>query len=278
MWNTSCTNKICYTKEKTYEQNLHLRRLFSIRPRITITEPYIPYFLHSGGWQREKKRQEEDKVERVNYIYFNRISETKMRHSKYSKYEVEPKQIYPAFRRFSRYKFADIIKMLRLKNDNIRLENKLNEIKSCYERGEMRKEAEKQKKYLNNLLNRPKSIPYAPQLNFLSIDQINNRIRSQKIKFQKYFNTYSSITEGKRRNSMSQLRNNINNTSIKVDKNKSFNKSSVSKKSQGSKNKKSINIESENNYGNDKKEDMIETTNKKTKKETTTKCNTGIKK
>ena len=57
--------------------------------------------------------------------------------------------------------------MIRIKNDNIRLENKLNEIKSCYERGEMRKEAEKQKKYLNNLLNRPKSIPYAPQLNFL---------------------------------------------------------------------------------------------------------------
>ena len=97
MWNTSCTNKICYSKEKTYEQNLHLRRLFSIKPRINVTEPYIPSFLYSGGWQREKRRQEEDKVERVNYIYFNKILETKMRHSKYSRYVVEPKQIYPAF-------------------------------------------------------------------------------------------------------------------------------------------------------------------------------------
>ena len=279
MWNTSFTNKICYTKEKIYEQNLHLRRLFSIRPRITITEPYIPYFLHSGGWQREKKRQEEDKVERINYIYFNKISETKMKHSKYSKYEVEPKQIYPAFRRFSRYKLSDIIKMIRIKNDNIRLENKLSEIKSTYERGEMRKEAEKQKKYLNNLLNRPKSIPYAPQLQFLSIDQINNRLRSQKINSQRYYKTYSSINEVKRRNSMSQLRNNINNMSIKGEKNKSFNKSNISKKSQGSKNKKSINIESENDCANGKKVDVIDTTNKKTnKKETTTKCNTGMKK
>ena len=279
MWNTSFTNKICYTKEKIYEQNLHLRRLFSIRPRITITEPYIPYFLHSGGWQREKKRQEEDKVERINYIYFNKISETKMKHSKYSKYEVEPKQIYPAFRRFSRYKLSDIIKMIRIKNDNIRLENKLSEIKSTYERGEMRKEAEKQKKYLSNLLNRPKSIPYAPQLQFLSIDQINNRLRSQKINSQRYYKTYSSINEVKRRNSMSQLRNNINNMSIKGDKNKSFNKSNISKKSQGSKNKKSINIESENDCVNGKKVDVIDTTNKKTnKKETTTKCNTGMKK
>lgn len=279
MWNTSFTNKICYTKEKIYEQNLHLRRLFSIRPRITITEPYIPYFLHSGGWQREKKRQEEDKVERINYIYFNKISETKMKHSKYSKYEVEPKQIYPAFRRFSRYKLSDIIKMIRIKNDNIRLENKLSEIKSTYERGEMRKEAEKQKKYLSNLLNRPKSIPYAPQLQFLSIDQINNRLRSQKINSQRYYKTYSSINEVKRRNSMSQLRNNINNMSIKGEKNKSFNKSNISKKSQGSKNKKSINIESENDCANGKKVDVIDTTNKKTnKKETTTKCNTGMKK
>ena len=281
MWNTSCTNKICFTKEKTYEQNLHLRRLFSIKPRITITEPYIPYFMHSGGWQREKKRQEEDKVERVNYIYFNKILESKMKHSKYSKYEVEPKQIYPAFRRYSRYKLSDIINMIKIRKDNIKMENKISEIKSDYERGEMRKEANKQRKYVYNLLNRPKSIPYAPQLKFLSIDQVNNRIRSQIIKGQKYFRTQSSITDGKRRSSMIQLRNkmNNNNTSLKIDKNKSLNKSNTNKKSQGSINKKSINIESENNYINSKKEGEINTTTKKTnKKETTTKSNTGIKK
>jgi len=277
MWNTSCTNKICYTKEKTYEQNLHLRRLFSIKPRINVTEPYIPSFLYSGGWQREKKRQEEDKVEKTNYIYFNKILETKMRHSKYSKYEVEPKQIYPAFRRYSKYKLDDIIKMLNIKKDNVRLENKLSEIKSTYERGEMRKEAEKQTKYLNNLLNRPKSIPYAPQLEFLSIDQVNNRLRNKIIKTQRYFRTQSSITDEKRRNSMRELRNKMNNSNIKGEKNKSFNKSNTSKKNQDSKDKKSLKI-TENNCVNGKKE-SINSSNKKTnKKETTTKCNTVINK
>ena len=277
MWNTSCTNKICYSKEKTYEQNLHLRRLFSIKPRINITEPYIPSFLYSGGWQREKRRQEEDKVERVNYIYFNKILETKMRHSKYSRYVVEPKQIYPAFRRYSRYKLDDIIKMLNIKKDNVRLENKLSEIKSTYERGEMRKEAEKQTKYLNNLLNRPKSIPYAPQLEFLSIDQVNNRLRNKIIKTQRYFRTQSSITDEKRRNSMRELRNKMNNSNIKGKKNKSFNKSNTSKKNQDSKDKKSLKI-TENNCVNGKKE-SINSSNKKTnKKETTTKCNTVINK
>jgi len=277
MWNTSCTNKICYTKEKTYEQNLHLRRLFSIKPRINVTEPYIPSFLYSGGWQREKKRQEEDKVEKTNYIYFNKILETKMRHSKYSKYEVEPKQIYPAFRRYSKYKLDDIIKMLNIKKDNVRLENKLSEIKSTYERGEMRKEAEKQTKYLNNLLNRPKSIPYAPQLEFLSIDQVNNRLRNKIIKTQRYFRTQSSITDEKRRNSMRELRNKMNNSNIKGKKNKSFNKSNTGKKNQDSKDKKSLKI-TENNCVNGKKE-SINSSNKKTnKKETTTKCNTVINK
>ena len=277
MWNTSCTNRICYTKEKTYEQNLHLKRLFSIKPRINVTEPYIPSFLYSGGWQREKKRQEEDKVEKTNYIYFNKILETKMRHSKYSKYEVEPKQIYPAFRRYSKYKLDDIIKMLNIKKDNVRLENKLSEIKSTYERGEMRKEAEKQTKYLNNLLNRPKSIPYAPQLEFLSIDQVNNRLRNKIIKTQRYFRTQSSITDEKRRNSMRELRNKMNNSNIKGEKNKSFNKSNTSKKNQDSKDKKSLKI-TENNCVNGKKE-SINSSNKKTnKKETTTKCNTAINK
>ena len=277
MWNTSCTNKICFTKEKTYEQNLHLKRLFSIKPRINVTEPYIPSFLYSGGWQREKKRQEEDKVEKTNYIYFNKILETKMRHSKYSKYEVEPKQIYPAFRRYSKYKLDDIIKMLNIKKDNVRLENKLSEIKSTYERGEMRKEAEKQTKYLNNLLNRPKSIPYAPQLEFLSIDQVNNRLRNKIIKTQRYFRTQSSITDEKRRNSMRELRNKMNNSNIKGKKNKSFNKSNTSKKNQDSKDNKSLKI-TENNCVNDKKE-SINFSNKKTnKKETTTKCNTVINK
>lgn len=277
MWNTSCTNKICFTKEKTYEQNLHLKRLFSIKPRINVTEPYIPSFLYSGGWQREKKRQEEDKVEKTNYIYFNKILETKMRHSKYSKYEVEPKQIYPAFRRYSKYKLDDIIKMLNIKKDNVRLENKLSEVKSSYERGEMRKEAEKQTKYLNNLLNRPKSIPYAPQLEFLSIDQVNNRLRNKIIKTQRYFRTQSSITEDKRRNSMRELRNKMNNSNIKGKKNKSFNKSNTSKKNQDSKEKKSIKI-TENNCVNGKKEGINSSNKKTNKKETTTKCNTVINK
>lgn len=277
MWNTSCTNKICFAREKTYEQDLHLRRLYSIRPRITITEPYIPYFLHSGGWQREKKRQEEAKVEKLNTICYKRVFDARFKPGLYNKYKIEPKP-YPAFQRFNRYKLSDLINMIRIRNDNIRMENKISEIKSIYEINEMRKEAYFQKKYLYNLLNRPKSIPYAPQLNFISIDQYNNRQRSQIIKGERHFKTQSSIREGKRRNSMIQLRKKINYTMSKYYKNKSLNKSNTSKKNQ-SKRKKSLNIESDINNVNIKKDDIINNSIKKSnKKETTTKCNTGMKK
>ena len=107
--------------------------------------------------------------------------------------------------------------MIRIRKGNIGYENKIAEIKSYYDRVDMRKEAYKQKLYLNNLLKTPKSIPYAPQLKFKSLEQINNniRLRSQILKNQKHFKTQTSITEGKRRNySMSQLRNDMGNKSI----------------------------------------------------------------
>ena len=281
MWNTTCSNKICFTKEKTYEQNLHLKRLYTIRPRITITEPYFPFFMKSGGWQREKKRQEEDKVEKINNIYFTKIFDARLKPGDYNKKKIKP-GLYPAFKKLAGYKISDILKILKIKKDNMKMENKISEIKSDYERNEMRKEAQKQKLYLNNLLNRPKSIPYAPQLNFISIDQINNRMkRNQGIKSQKHFMTQSSIINNVRVSSMRQLRNNMNNISIKLSKNKSMHNrtNSAKKNQQNSKSRKSLDLEVENNFINNKNQDMANSILKKTnKKETTTKCTTGMKK
>ncbi len=279
MWNTTCSNKICFTKEKTYEQNLHLKRLYTIRPRITITEPYFPFFMKSGGWQREKKRQEEDKVEKINNIYFTKIFDARLKPGDYNKKKIKP-GLYPAFKKLAGYKISDILKILKIKKDNMKMENKISEIKSEYEINLMKKEARKQKEYLNNLLNRPKSIPYAPQLSFLSIDQINNRIKRIKIKSQKHYMTQTSIYNDLKRNSMRNLRNNTHNISIKLTKNKSTNNRtniSINKKNdQNSKSRKSLEIEYDNNYYiNNRKKDMINSTFKKSnKKETTTKCTT----
>ena len=68
MWNTTYTNKICYTQEKTYEQNLHLNRLFCTRHQINTTRPYVPNFLVIRGPQREKRRQIQDEINKGNNI------------------------------------------------------------------------------------------------------------------------------------------------------------------------------------------------------------------
>ena len=263
MWNTSCTNKICFTQDKTNEQNLHLKRLFCIRPQIDVTEPYVPDFLKIRGPQKEKRRQTQDKINKENNILERKLIDVYIKNGKYSKYEVEPKIIYPAFRRYSRLKLADIIRLINIHFDNQRLENKVINLKSIYDNGEMRKEAEKQEKYLQNILNRPKSIPFAPALNFISIEQLHNRLKNQLIRQQRYLTEQQDINGNikKRRNSANNLRTNTNNNSKinksngqsnKNDKNNRSQRSQSSKKRKSLKKNNNIKIEN-NNEENDKK-------------------------
>ena len=286
MWNTSCSNRICFTQDRTYEQNLHLKRLFCVRPEINVTRPFSPKFLEIRAPQKEKRRQTQDKINKENDILTKKILEVYFKNGKYSKYVVKPKEIYPAFRRYSGLKFNDIIKLVKINNDNFRLENKLLNLKSTYDNEEMRKEAEKQEKYLNNLLNRPKSIPFTPALNFISIEQLHSRLKNQLIRQQQYLNEQQNINNentgnnSKRRNSSHQLRNGTENNS-KIDKingesNKKGNKTNRSQRSQSSKKKKSLNLNGDMQIDNNKNNDDID---KKVKKETgTTKSNTGAKK
>lgn len=276
MWNTSCSNKICFTQDKTYEQNLHLKRLFCIRPQINVSRPYTPNFLLIKGPQREKRKQTQVEINKGNYILQRKIIDVNNKNGKYSKYVVMPKEIYPAFRRYSNLKISDIINMININFDNQRLQNKIINLKSNYDNDEMHKEAEKQEKYLQNILNRPKSIPFTPALNFISIEQLHKRLKNQLIRQQKYLNEQQTTNENisKRGNSAGHLRTNTNNNNSKINKknenNKSGNRTNRSKRSQSSKNKKSLKINSDIEIENQN--------DKRIKKDTTTKANTGIKK
>ena len=275
MWTTACSNKICFTQEKTLEQNLHLKRLFFIRPQINIEEPYVPRFLRVKGSQKENKRQIQNKIDKDNNILEKKILEIYFKNGKYSKYEVEPKQIYPAFRRYSNFKFDEIMRILNINFDNYRFQNKIINLKPNYDYGEMRKEAEKQEKYLYNILNRPKSIPFAPALNFISIEQLHNRLKNSFLKQKQNLTDQQSIKSKNRGNSAIQMRTKSNDSKINKstdENNISDNKNNRSKRSQSSKNKKTLNLNNEIQTENSKDHD------KKVKKETgTTKCNTENK-
>ena len=261
MWTTVCSNKICFNKDKTTEQNLHLRRLFCIRPEINISEPFVPNFLRIRGPQREKRRQIQDQIDKDNLILDKKKLEVLIKNGKYSRYEVEPKCVYPAFRRYNNLKLDDIYRLIRIDFENRRLENKCSKLKSRYDYGEMRKEAEKQEKYLDNILNRPKSIPFTPALNFISIEQLHNRLKKSLI-----------IQQYKRGNSARYTRTNPNNSKINKSNGENNKSGKKTNRSQSSKNKRSLNI------NNDIENGMKERDDKKVKKETgSTKAETGIK-
>lgn len=274
MWNTACTNRICFHQDKTNEQNMHLRRLYCIRPQVNTTEPYAPTFLKIRAPQIEKKRQTQALINKDNYILENKILDALRKNSKYSQ---QPKIEYPAFRRYSNLKYEDIIRLSNIALENIKFENKKSNLKATYEYEDMKKEAEKQKKYLKNLLNRPKSIPFTPALKFYSIEQIHNMLKKQLILQQQYLSVERSSTEGtskKRGNSASQMRTNTNNNS-RINKSTGENNKSGNKtnRSQSSKNRKSLKINPDSQIDNNNNE-----TKSKNKKETTTKSNTAAKK
>lgn len=272
MWNTACSNKLCFNKDKTNEQNLHLSRLFCIRPQVNTTRPFVPKFLEIRAPQKEKKKQIQAQINKDNNILNNKIIEVFLKNSKYSQ---QPKKEYPAFRRYSNLKYEDIIRLSNIALENIKFENKIANLRPTYDCGEMRKEAEKQEIYLNNLLNRPKSIPFTPSLNFISIEQLHSRLKKQLIKQQiQYFNEERNITVGnnlRRGNSTSQMRTYTNNNSkINGENNKSGKKAN---RSQSSKNIRPLVINPDTQIENN-----INDKDKKGKKETTTKSNTYAQK
>lgn len=251
--------------DKTNEQNLHLRRLYSIRPQVNTTEPFAPRFLQIRAPQKEKQKQVQTEINRVNNILVGKIKDAERKDSKYSQ---QPMILYPAFRRYSNLKFDEIVRLSNIALENIKFENKKLNLKATYEYEDMRKEAEKQERYLNNLLNRPKSIPFTPALNFISIEQLHKQLKRQLIRGQQYLNGERNSTEGtvkRRGNSASQMRTNTNNNNSKINKsngetNRSGNKTNRSQSSK-KKNSLKINIDNENNS--------------KKNKEATTKINTA---
>ncbi len=115
MWNTACTNRICFTQDRTHEQNLHLKRLFCVRPEINVSRPFSPDFLKRRAPQKEKRRQTQDKINKENDILTRKILEVYFKHGKYSQYILRPNE-YPAFRRYSGFKFSDIVKLVKINN------------------------------------------------------------------------------------------------------------------------------------------------------------------
>ena len=272
MWNFVCSNRICFDIDKSREQNLHLERLLTIKPTMnSANRPKKPDFLQRRGPQIEKQKQIQDKINYENQLVKSQINEI---YSKPGKYCQQPPQQYPAFRRYGPLKYNEAMKLIKIYESNLKFQNKIQTCRPSIDNKNLMKDAENQERYLFNLLNRPKSIPITPSLNFLSIEQVKNRINNQILYAQQeYYNNMNrskSQTKGTSAKRGGSAKKSSNNSKLNKSQksNKSGNKVS---RSQSAKKQKALNIDDVNKMENNKaniKENKKETTTKNT----TNKC------
>ena len=254
--------------EKSREQNQHLERLLTVKPTMSSTNrPYEPEFLKSRGPQIEKQKQIQDKINYENELVKSQINEI---FTKPGKYCQQTPQIYPAFRRNGNYKYNDLMKMIKIYESNLKFNKKIKTCRPCIDNKELMKNAENQEKYLYNLLNRPKNIPITPSLNFLSIDQLKNKINNQ-ILYDQYINNMNkskSQAKGTSAKRSESAKKSNNNSKLNKSKQSNKNENKVSR-SQSAKKQNILKIDDENKMENNKAKA------KGNKKETTTKNTTN---
>lgn len=257
MWDSVCSNKICFNFEKSREQMLHLNRILSVKPTISAkNRPIRPEFLKRGGPQIEKQKQTQTKIKKENNLVKKQIKEI---FNKPGKYYQRKTEIYPAFRRQDSRKYDESFKFFEIKENNIKFRDRIKSCRPYLNHKEMRKEAHNQEKYLLNLLKRPKNIPIKPPLNFVSVEKIKNKLFLYEQKNENNFIKSKSQAGG-----ISQRRA----TSARKS-NKSDGRDKKSNISQSAKKRKNLRIDEKN-------KNQRNNSNKKRKKDsTTTKNSTG---
>ena len=174
------SNEICNSLDKERDQFLHLRRLYTIKPTLKIEPPIKPKFLKINKSKILKRAQTQLRIDYENDILARKILEINSKKGNYNQNILKPQRDYPAFRRtYFNYKYQDIEKMKTILADNIKLRNRLNNVKSYYKTEDINEEAKKQEKYLNNILSKNRMIKVPPPLNYYDIDQYKNFVEAQ---------------------------------------------------------------------------------------------------
>ena len=173
-------NEICNSLDKERDQFLHLRRLYTIKPTLKIEPPIKPKFLKINKSKLLKRAQTQLRIDYENDILARKILEINSKKGDYNQNVLKPQKVYPAFRRtYFNYKYQDIEKMKTILEDNIKLRNRLNNVKSYYKTEDINEDAKKQEKYLNNILSKNKTIKIPPPLNYYDIEQYKNFVEAQ---------------------------------------------------------------------------------------------------
>ena len=190
MWNKKVNNFICNYLDEYQVQKKHIERVLSAKEIINNKKPpYYPKFLKLKLCKLQMEEEKNNKIKEENKQLFYKIINAETKPSKYSRI-FEPK-ICPSFNK-------DIICFQRIKKEiknyqeNLRFYNKIEKVKSYYDRKEMTK---RRKSIDNNVKKLQKSIlELQPSLLFLSPNRVKEEIK-------KYKNITYNISKTKRCNS-----------------------------------------------------------------------------
>ena len=173
-------NEICESLDRERDQLMHLRRLYTIKPTFKIKSPKKPKFLLNNISRELKRAQTQYNIENENMILRDRLSYIYSKKGPYNQKYLRPKSGLPAFKKtYINYSFQDIENMKKTLQENIKIYNKVNNMRSYYEFKEINKEAKLQVKYMNNLLKENRYIKKPPSLDYINFEQFKQLIEAQ---------------------------------------------------------------------------------------------------
>ena len=172
-------NEICDSLEKERDQLMHLRRLYSIKPTFKIKSPKKPKFLINNYSRLLTRAQTQYNIDYENMKLRDRLSYISTKNGPYNKNDLRPKSGLHLFKKtFINYSFQDVENMRKTLMDNIKMYDRVNNMKSYYDFDTINKEAKLQVKYMNNISQQNRYIKKPPSLNFIDIEKFKRYIET----------------------------------------------------------------------------------------------------
>ena len=190
MWNKQINNYICNYLSEYRIQKKHVERILSAKEIVNNKKsPYYPKFLKLKLSKQQIEEDKNNKIKEENKILFYKIINAEMKPSLYSK--IFRIKRCPSFDKNLIY-FKRIQEEIKNYEENIRLYNKIEKVKSFYENKNL---TQRNKDINNNIKKLHKSIlELQPSLLFLSPQAAKKQI-------QKYKHIKNNISKTKRCNS-----------------------------------------------------------------------------
>jgi len=176
MWVQQTNNYLCNYLDQYRVQKKHIERILSAKDNINDRKPYYPKFLQLRLGKNQFEEEKNNKIKEENKNLFYKIEYASTKPSKYSRI-YEPKDC-PSFNK-QMIGFKRIKKQLEHYQENMRFYNKIEKVKSFYDKNEINK---RNNTIDNNIKKLHKTIlELQPSLFFLS--PLNGKNGMKKIKY-----------------------------------------------------------------------------------------------